>query len=86
MMNEKDVQLVLSLTADISNLIAHITSFIPDGEPPILKHLAACSIHLVLFIDDFNSREAKRDPSSLENFKKNIADKFISKCGCGFKE
>ncbi len=78
-MNEKDIELVLSMIRDMGNRCKLIMNLIPNESGETLRHLAASTIHLVIFMKDFdcfiNNKKHKEIGEVIE---------FLENCGCDF--
>lgn len=81
-MNNIDVELIAKLSSEISDRYKKIVNLFPDGNSEILKHLAASSIHMALFMQAFydihKGIKTKMDDKTI--------NKFLEECGCNFKK
>ncbi len=74
-MNKKfDGELVCSLLKDISKILVTLMKIIPDQDPPILRELAASSIHIAFFARDLFERDLIS--------KNDLEKEFLESCGC----
>lgn len=82
MKEEIDYDCLASIVLEIGDRIKLISStLIPKDKEPLIKHLAATSIHLALFMQDvYIDREGK------EKINENSLKKFLEKCGCNYRE
>lgn len=72
---------IYKIILEITDRLKIINDIFPEGNEHILKHLAASSIHIALFLRDLS--EISFDKK--ENYDKHKEDKFLEYCGCNFK-
>ncbi len=78
-----DQDLLAAVSLEIADRFTLLTKLFPKDIPlddqVIIKHLAACSIHLALFMKDIHQHltDQKIDISS-------HMKKFLEQCGCDF--
>ena len=77
-MNDSDKLLLAKTVLEITSRYKLITSLLSNQEDEILKHLAASSIHMTMFMKDFyNSMGGDQC-----NIDKDAERKFFEQCGC----
>ncbi len=82
MTDKIDYDLIGKHLLKITPLLTLIKDNIPKDKEPLLKHLAAASIHLAFFAENiFNYKEDKES-----EINKELIDKFLKECGCGFNK
>lgn len=80
MTNKIDAEIIASLMLEISDRINLTLKMIPNNEDnnQILKHLAAASIHVALFMKDVHDFTVNKKTEIKEDYIK----KFLESCGC----
>lgn len=69
---------ILDMCAQINECHQKISNSFPYEKQEILKHIAASSIHLTLFLHDFCPEIKNIKPKRLNP----IINEFLEKCGC----
>lgn len=75
---EIDSKKIAKLALEITARYKHIKDIFPKGNDLILKHLAASSIHMALFMKEFYEI-LEGDKLDFDDRKLN---KFLEECGC----
>lgn len=81
-MNDIDVNKLCDLSIEIGNLFKEIKNLFPDDNGNMLRHLAASSIHMALFMQDFyeihRGEKVGTDDKAIKQ--------FLDNCGCSSNE
>jgi hypothetical protein len=77
-----DTDLILKLVLEIKDSFNCLLDILPTVNEDILKHIAASSIHLSLFMRDFHDliigKKTDIDPK--------LEKQFLEECGCDFNK
>jgi hypothetical protein len=73
-----DHEVIAALIREITHRIELMTKFIPKEKEPLVKQLAAASIHLAFFAKDLYA-DLRGEKIDID---KELEEKFLNECGC----
>lgn len=77
-----DYEIVAAFSMEIGDRNKKIMEYIPDEKDHLLKHLAASSLHLALFMRDILNDQTGK----YKNINPELEKIFLDNCGCKEKE
>ncbi len=80
MKDKIDYKILTALTLEINDRIKLINTTFPKDKEILLKHLAAASIHLALFMKGIYTDKEGLHPES-----EDYLEDFLNNCGCNYE-